>query len=72
MDEGEIPAEATIPSIRHDRWSVLILGLTTGQRILEALLESASKATEVACQHANYMMEKDKFREMARTWRDDG
>lgn len=72
MDEDETTETVTIPAIRHDRWSVLILGLSWAMRVTQATTTALSQGCDMACQHANYKTDQDKFLELAKRWKDDG
>lgn len=70
MDEDEIEQDEHIPSIKHDGWSVLILGLSWAAKIAETTMLTLDKGVSMACEHANYKVDNNEFKELARRWGD--
>lgn len=72
MDEGEEQVTETvdIASIKHNRWSVLVLGLSWASQVAGATTAALSQGCDMAAQHANYVTDQDKFLEMAKRWKD--
>lgn len=64
MDEDDLDIEQEIKPMRHDRWSVLILGLSWITQVSSVTTDTLELGLNVACQHANQMKFDRKFKEM--------
>jgi hypothetical protein len=65
MDEDDY---VTINPIRHNRWSVLILGLDWAGKVAMVTSNSLTAAMVAACEHANQLKYDEKFQEVTRGW----
>lgn len=70
--EDEITEIAPIRSIKHNKWSILVLSLSYLSRVAEVTTSALSQGCDMAAQHANYVTDQDRFLEAARKWKDDG
>jgi hypothetical protein len=64
MDEDE--DYVTINPIRHNRWSVLILGLDWAGKVAMITGSTLTAAMLTACEHANQLKYEEKFKEVTR------
>lgn len=65
MDEYETDEQVEYAHARrHDRWTVLVLGLNYASRVIEQTAEFASELTIAAVQHANQKIYDRKFGEI--------
>jgi len=63
MDEHEIDESVSIAR-RHDRWSVLIVGLNGATQIATVVANTMEQFTVMAVQHANQTIFDRKFKQM--------
>ncbi len=63
MDEDDY---VTINPIRHNRWSVLILGLDWAGKVAQITGNTLTAAMLTACEHANQVQIDSKFKEVTR------
>ena len=63
MDEDEIDTDVSIAK-RHDRWSVLIVGLNGLTQIAGAVTNTLEQYTIMTVQHANQVIYDRKFNEI--------
>ena len=64
MDEDKIYEHVTIEPRRHDRWSVLILGLDYIGKVTQVTANTLTSAMIAACEHANQVKIDERFKEM--------
>lgn len=63
MDEHGIDQEVSIAR-RHDRWSVLIVGLNFATQVATAAANTLEQYTIMSVQHANQKIYDRKFKQM--------
>lgn len=69
MDENEIEIQyEEVSANKHDRWSILVPALSTLSEMVSQVAGFAAIMTEIAVEHANYRIQEDKLKEIARTW----
>lgn len=61
MDEHEIAETVEIRPIKHDRWSVLVLGLNWATQVFDTTAQTLEQFTIMAAQHANHKKYEEKF-----------
>ena len=54
MEENEIIETVEIRPVKHDGWSVLIIGLNWAAHVAEASTSALDQFTMMAAQHANH------------------
>ncbi len=68
MDEHETEETVTIRPIKHNRWSVLVLGLNWATQVVDATAVLLEQLTVAAAQHANHVRYDDKFTEIVKDY----
>ncbi|HEY6021761.1 MAG TPA: hypothetical protein VIY48_18385 [Candidatus Paceibacterota bacterium] len=63
MDEHEIDHEVSIAR-RHDRWSVLVIGLSAVTQVATTVANMFDQYTVITVQHANQAIYDRKFKQM--------
>lgn len=69
MDENETETHVIkVSSYKHNGWSVLIPTLGLLSRVVGEVAGYVDSMVEIAIEHANYLTDEEKLREIERKW----